>query len=910
MRRLSAFLFERRGRQRGKGGEEDRDPESGKKNQEAGKMNNNKLTATVDETEVLLEKLLLANSLEQTGKNEEAKKLYEEIIINDREGGTYGISAQKALKKLLEKDPEAASSAGSEERKLWERKESEATVAEKAGVKKGRKWPLRLILVAPFVLQIVAAVGVTGFLSFKNGQQAVNDLATELRSEITERIGQQLNNYIEITNLPNQLNSNAMDQGILNARDYSRWERYLGDQLRSFKDLSYISFADEDRGEYLSYIRLRDGRFVIERAGPETNWKYSTYNVDDRGKRAELLRSGDERYDPRTRPWYKAAVAAGKTTWTNVEVWKNQKTLYIDAVQPVYNSKKELVGVLDAGFTLEQIGYFLQSLKIGKTGQTFIIDRGGLIIANSTQELPFVEGEEGELERIYAVDSRDRLTRGTAEYLTDKFKSLTKIVASEQLSFNLEGERQFLQVRPFKDDRGLDWLIVVVIPEADFMEQINANTRNTIALTVVALLVALGVGIITAYGISNPIRRLNDASKAIASGELDQQVEVERIYVDELGSLGSSFNQMALQLRESFEVLEDRVQERTVQLEEARIAAEKAKSALQQGVMNLLLEIEGAQRGDLTVRAEVTEGAVGSIADAFNSTVGSLRNIVLQVQKVANQVNDLADRSAPSMEQLSTDAVRQASEINYTLRKVAEIGESIQRVASSAREGAAIAQAGAKTAREGQEVMDQTVQSIENIRTAVEETGQKVDRLTESFQQIQQILKTISGISERTNLVAYNASIEASRAGELGVGFRVVAEEVRRLAGGVTDATKQIEKIVEVIQKETVEVRSAMETGTAEVASGTQLVDKTKQILQGLADISKKIDLYMESISKNTANQADASQDVNQMMEQVANITSDSSSKAQNVTDSLQDLVTVAKSLQKSVSRFRLEKKS
>jgi len=872
-------------------------------------MNNNKLSATADETEVLLEKLLLANSLEQTGKNEEAKKLYEEIIVNDREGGTYGISAQKALKKLLEKNPEAmALDAEAEGRSLWERKDSQAKVAERKEEKKGKKWPLRLILVAPFVLQIVAAVGITGLLSYLNGQRAVNDLATALRSEITDRIGQQLNNYIEITNVPNQLNSDAMEEGILNARDFSSLEKYFGDQLRALEDLGYITFADQ-RGEYMGYIRLRDGRLHIDRIGQETKGKYHRYNVDELGRRAELISVRDG-VDVRTRPWYKAAVAAEKATWSDIYVWRSQNTLANDAVQPVYNSKKELIGVMNTGFTLSQIGDFLESLKIGKTGQTFIMDRDGLLIASSTQELPFVEREGGAPERIYAVDSRDSLTKATAEYLTTEFKSLTKIVGSQQKSFDLEGERQFLQVRPFQDERGLDWLIVVVIPEADFMEEINKNTINTIYLTLAALGVAIGVGIITAYGISNPIRRLNDASKAIASGKLDQKVEVERIYVDELGSLGSSFNQMALQLRESFEVLEDRVKERTVQLDEARIAAEKAKSALQQGVMNLLLEIEGAQRGDLTVRAEVTEGAVGSIADAFNSTVGSLRNIVLQVQKVANQVNELADRSAPSMEQLSTDAVKQASEINYTLMKVAEIGESIQRVASSASEGAAIAQAGAKTAREGQEVMDQTVQSIENIRTAVEETGEKVDRLTDSFQQIKQILTTISGISERTNLVAYNASIEASRAGELGVGFRVVAEEVRRLAGRVTEATKQIEKIVEVIQKETVEVREAMETGTAEVASGTQLVDKTKHILQGLADVSKKIDLYMESISKNTANQADASTDVNQMMEQVATITSDSSSKAQNVTDSLQDLVTVAKSLQKSVSRFRLEKKS
>ena len=170
--------------------------------------------------------------------------------------------------------------------------------------------------------------------------------------------------------------------------------------------------------------------------------------------------------------------------------------------------------------------------------------------------------------------------------------------------------------------------------------------------------------------------------------------------------------------------------------------------------------------------------------------------------------------------------------------------------------------------------MDLTVLSIKKISAAVAETASKVDRLTDSFKQILQILTIISGISERTNLLAYNASIEASRVpGEYGQGFRVVAEEVRRLAGRATEATRSIEQIVEIIQQDTVEVQQAMEVGKSEVAEGTERVAQTKQTLKGLADLSQTIDQYVQAISQNTTTQRSASKQVNQMVEQVSSMT-------------------------------------
>ncbi|NEQ21535.1 MAG: PAS domain S-box protein [Microcoleus sp. SIO2G3] len=190
-------------------------------------------------------------------------------------------------------------------------------------------------------------------------------------------------------------------------------------------------------------------------------------------------------------------------------------------------------------------------MKIGTHGEAFIIERSGMLVASSTSELPFVSSADGkEQKRIRATETTNPLMRTTAKHLVSHFGNFTNINALKQLEFEIEGRRQFTQVTPFKDQFGLDWLIVVVVPEADFMEQINANTYTTILLCIAAFLVATGIGIITARWITKPILRLNTAVKDIAKGEWNKIVEIKRS--DEVGQLAESFRQMAAQLQDSF----------------------------------------------------------------------------------------------------------------------------------------------------------------------------------------------------------------------------------------------------------------------------------------------------------------------------------------------------------------------
>lgn len=371
---------------------------------------------------------------------------------------------------------------------------------------------------------------------------------------------------------------------------------------------------------------------------------------------------------------------------------------------------------------------------------------------------------------------------------------------------------------------------------------------------------------------------------------------------NELERLAQALVRWQQQAQQAQQTLAERSQAQAVELARQR----QDKEQLQQEVINLLLEIEGAQRGDLTVRAPITPGEVGSIADAFNATIASLRQLVLQVQGVANQVQQVAQAGAESITHLTEAAQTQTEQVQASLSTVGEMNQSITQVTQLAQQAAQVARSALMAAQAGDGKINQTVASIEGLRTTVATTAKKVKRLAEASQEISQIVAIISGISEKTNLLAFNASIEATRAGEHGQGFRVVADEVRRLAQQVTEATREIEQRVTNIQEGTGDVLQAMETGTSEVVASTQLVQSTRETLQGLAQLSQDIDQFLQEIAGQTHAQQEASQQVNQRMLAVTTIATQTASESQAVATSLQDLLAVVGDLQTSVARFRL----
>jgi twitching motility protein PilJ len=394
--------------------------------------------------------------------------------------------------------------------------------------------------------------------------------------------------------------------------------------------------------------------------------------------------------------------------------------------------------------------------------------------------------------------------------------------------------------------------------------------------------------------VSRSVRDLQSNFEQVAQGNMGARATVSS--QDELGLLSSSFNYMLQSVVTSNSEAQRKARE-----------MELAKDELQRQVIRLLDDVEGAARGDLTVKAEVTADVLGAVADSFNLTIDSLRQIVQQVQVAAVQVNQSSTESEAFARRLSSDALSQAEELAVTVNSVQMMTASIKRVAESARESEEVARTASSTALKGGEAVERTVAGIQEIRETVAESTRKVKRLAESSQQISQIVSVISQIASRTNLLALNASIEAARAGESGKGFAIVADEVRQLADRSAKALKEIEHIVLQIQSETGQVMAAMEQGTQQVIAGTKLAEQAKRSLDDIIQVSNRIDSLVRSITSDTIEQRETSKAVTEVMQSVEIQAQSTSQEAQKVSSSLENLVVVARNLLTYVERFKVE---
>ena len=339
-----------------------------------------------------------------------------------------------------------------------------------------------------------------------------------------------------------------------------------------------------------------------------------------------------------------------------------------------------------------------------------------------------------------------------------------------------------------------------------------------------------------------------------------------------------------------------------------RLAEEQRqlKEGLQKRALELLKEVDPISKGDLTIRAKVTADEIGTIADSYNATVDSLRKIVLQVQEAANQVVATTNVNDVAVQNLSRDALKQARDLATALGVVKDLANAVQEVAANAQQAELAVQAAAQTVEEGDVIMNRTVEGIQVIRTTVADTAKKVKHLGESSQKISKVVELISAFAAQTNMLALNASIEASRAGEEGRGFAVVASEVRALARQSAEATEEIRKLIASIQAETSEVVAAMESGIEQVVLGTKLVDETRQSLNKITSTSTQIGQLVESIVQVTVTQSQASDAVAKTMKDVADIANKTSEEANTVSSSFEQLREVAQTLQADVSQFKV----
>ncbi len=349
------------------------------------------------------------------------------------------------------------------------------------------------------------------------------------------------------------------------------------------------------------------------------------------------------------------------------------------------------------------------------------------------------------------------------------------------------------------------------------------------------------------------------------------------------------------------------------QLDTQRSRAEVATSeqyqkneVLQQQILNLLRDIEGISRGDLTVRSAMTFGELGTVAESFNSIVENLRAMVTKIKVSANQVNTEIAHNAADVQQLTNKTLQQADSISLTFASVNNMKLSMGEVAENAKQAAQVAHNASLTAENSEAAIDITVQNILKLRSTIGDTAKKVKLLGESSQQISQIVSLISQISTQTNLLAINAGIEATKVGDENEGFASIAKEIGDLAVCCTDATQDIKRIIERIQLETSEVVKAMEQGTTQVVEGSRMVGDVKIAVSEILNVSHQIDELAQSVSQMTLSQLETSQGVSKLMQEICQVSDLTSTSSRLVAQSLEQTVEISQELQKTVEAFKV----
>jgi methyl-accepting chemotaxis protein len=401
----------------------------------------------------------------------------------------------------------------------------------------------------------------------------------------------------------------------------------------------------------------------------------------------------------------------------------------------------------------------------------------------------------------------------------------------------------------------------------------------------VAILLAIGAGLVITRSITRPLLAAVSDADEITQGRFAIQSQ------EELGQVSEAFGYVKAVFAE------------TVALKQN---VETENRELQAQIMELLTVVANASEGDLTVRARVTSGTLGNVADAFNSLLESLQVVLTRVREQIRRTNQTVNQIAASSNRMANGATTQAMELKNAKALVEQTTEDIKRVGQAAESAAGAARNTESSANEGATAIQNIISGMEQLRQNVQAGAKKMKILGDRSMEITGIVDTIGRISEQTNMLALNAAIEAARAGEHGRGFSVVAEEVRKLAERAATATQEIGKLVAAISNETNETVAAIEKQTQVVEQESELVARAGQALIRIREESSDSASLVSGITTLTEAQIEGSATVAKAINEIAQVAQATLQGVQGTVSTLGQLTQLSTELTQSIARFKV----
>ncbi|MBW4660430.1 MAG: PAS domain S-box protein [Drouetiella hepatica Uher 2000/2452] len=390
------------------------------------------------------------------------------------------------------------------------------------------KLSLRFVLVGSCMAPIVIFVGLAGYWTHRNQQQTVQGLADQLLEQVGDRVEHHLKAYTAAPPAIARLVADDVEMGIvdLQSQDLKALDGYLLKRIQAFSVINSI-YLDREAGQLVGVVRR-----------PTQPGQPAEYRVDRVSDSAP--HSGGSVKS--SHALGHQAIAQDRAIWSSIGEGAGTPDLTLTALHPLRLSGKR-VGVAAVGLRLDDLSTFLEQIQIGQSGRVFILESNGRLVASSGDHEIYSRSQQ---QRLFASDSDDLLIRSAARHLL----ALQNFATRKQFEFDLDGQRQFVQITPWQDAHGLNWWVVAIVPGSDFTTQTNPNMRTIVAMCSLALLLTLGTSLLTARWLTRPLLQLNEIAKAIARGNFDRIVTFHS--TREVAELARSFNNMAIQLNTLF----------------------------------------------------------------------------------------------------------------------------------------------------------------------------------------------------------------------------------------------------------------------------------------------------------------------------------------------------------------------
>ncbi|MFM7600753.1 MAG: cache domain-containing protein [Pseudanabaena sp.] len=460
---------------------------------------------------------------------------------------------------------------------------------------------IRQIFPIVLSIQITLAVGITGWISFNSSENAVQKLTRELCRNLNYRVELKINNYLKESVQINQALTTALDNGSVNPNNIGEVQKEIFDKLRELNSQNILFYGNES-GTMVGIERQNDSSYLLRIREDNVNPDRLNFELNNNGVRVKRLED-EKKYDHRGRPWYIAAKQAGKAIWSEIFVSTTDGELTTTKATPIYNASGGFQGVVGINISLKQIKQFMLQTRPSDKWNVFLIEGNGNLVA-TTSDVPVFERNGKEIKRFELAQSKDPRLQDAGLALREQLGSSEILENLQVVEFNSNGEKYILSMQKLDKDLELDWSVGIVVPKSIFMQEIEANQRNTLIIIVIMLGANILIGLAISSWLLRPIKNLMTAAKEIEEESFNPEgLASVAQRQDELGQMARVFQDMGSTIAERQSGLKSQLSKLRAEKDEATKAAIASQMGQTNSVESLLRRARAVRIGETSRRS-------------------------------------------------------------------------------------------------------------------------------------------------------------------------------------------------------------------------------------------------------------------------------------------------------------------